>query len=39
MKQTKPRQTLFREPLTKKPKNLPASSASTQSTYYTTTTI
>ena len=36
LKQTKPRQTLFREPLTKKPKKLPAISASTQSTNHTT---
>ena len=39
LKQTKPRRTLFREPLTKKPKKLPASSTSTQSTYHTTATI
>ena len=39
LKQTKPRRTLFREPLTKKPKKLPASSASTQSANHTTATI
>ena len=37
--QKKPRQTLFREPLTKKPKKLPASSASVQSTNHTTATV
>ena len=36
LKQTKPRRTLFREPLTKKPKKLPASSASTPSTHHAT---
>ena len=39
LKQTKPRGTLFREPLAKKPKQLPASSASTQSTNNRTATI
>ena len=39
LKQTKPKGTLFREPLTKKSKKLPASSASTQSTNHKTTTI
>ena len=39
LKQTKPRRTLFGEPLTKKPKKLPASSASTQSTNQSTDTI
>ena len=39
LKQKKTRRTLFREPLTKKPKKLQARSASTQSTNHTTTTI
>ena len=39
LKQTKPRRTLFGEPLTRKPKKLPASSASTQSTNQSTDTI
>ena len=39
LKQTKPRRILFRQPLTKKPKKLPASSASTQSTNHTNATI
>ena len=39
LKQTKPRRTLFREPLTKKLKKLPASSSSTHSTHHTTATI
>ena len=37
--QIRPRQTLFREPLTKKPKTLPASSASVQSNNHTTATV
>ena len=39
LKQTKPRQTLFRDPFTKKLKKLPESSATTLSANHTTATI